>query len=237
MRYTQGTRNFKENYNKSLTELEDKHHASVSAMKESSLQDKNEFIKKTNDARNEEVFQMKRDFALQMDRTVQDYEKRLAQFERDNEYLKLSLNQKINEIIDQTDKKLETQTKLYEQKKAADTKSNQLLMDQREATLKREMDQLVANFQKKLDKTQVENNAKLKLITNDYEAKLKELKASTSQELAQKDAGQQVEMQRLKEAYETEKSRLVSSFENQIDSMKQGHKQQIESLGQYKRLS
>src|SRR5690606_22152511 len=196
----------KNSYNESLNDLEQKNIASVEAMKESHLQDKTEFIKKTTEARTDEIFNLKREFSATMDKMIQDYESRLSKYERDNEYLKLTFNQKINDITQQTDKKLAEQTNLYNQKKEADTKSAKLLMDQREAALKRERDQLIANFQRKLDKTQVENNSKLKLITNEYEAKLKELKASTSQEIALKDSQHQIEQQRVKEAYETEKA-------------------------------
>src|SRR5690606_15605913 len=112
----------KNSYNESLNDLEQKNIASVEAMKESHLQDKTEFIKKTTEARTDEIFNLKREFSATMDKMIQDYESRLSKYERDNEYLKLTFNQKINDITQQTDKKLAEQTNLYNQKKEADTK-------------------------------------------------------------------------------------------------------------------
>src|SRR5690606_26727493 len=123
------------------------------------------------------VFEMKRAFGKLMDATVQDYEQRLATYQRDSDYMKMTLNQKIQNIIDQTEKQLESQTKLFEDRRAADIKGQQLMMDQRERQLKKNFSDMSISYQKKIDKMQVENDTKFKLMTNDYETKLKELKA------------------------------------------------------------
>jgi phage host-nuclease inhibitor protein Gam len=194
-------------------------------------------MKKMQENRSNEIFAMKREFNKMMDATVQDYEQRIATYQRDNEYLKMSMNQKVANIIDQTDKKLESQRTLFEDRRSSDVKSQQIMMDQRETQLKKNFSEMNITYQKKIDKMQLESDTKLKLITNDYESKLKELKALTSKELAEKDSTQQVELERLKQAYEAEKTRVVNAYESQIENLKQGHKDQMSQMNDYKRLS
>jgi hypothetical protein len=227
----------KENFNTSMKQLEEKHQVSVTDVTKVSNQDKAEFVKSVNEARNKENFEMKRSFTRLMDQTVQDYEVRLANYQRDNEGLKMTMDQKIQNITDQTSKQLDTQQTLFEDRRAADLKNTQLLADQKEHHWKTAMNQTNTTFSKKIDKLQIESDTKLKLLTNDYENKLKELKAMTSKELAQKDTVKQIELDRIKMAYEEEKTRLVSGYDNQIEAIKIGHRDQMEAMKDFKRLS
>lgn len=227
----------KENFNQSMKAMEERNQLSLEDVTKSTNQDKAEFMKKMNENRANEIFAMKREFSKMMDSTVNDYEQRLANYQRENEHLKLTMDQKIQNITDQTEKQIESQRRMFEDRKAADVKGQQLLMDQRESQLKADMNHMSVSFQKKIDKMQVTSETKLKLLTNDYENKLKELRATTSRDLAQKDMNHQIEQERLKQAYEAEKNRVVASYENQIQSMKTGHREQMDSLKEYKRLS
>lgn len=227
----------KENFNQSLASMEEKHKAAITEIEKSSIKDKNDFVKIMQERRADEIFEMKRAFGRMMDATVQDYEQRLATYQRENEYLKMTMNQKIANIVDQTEKQLESQRVLFEDKRQADLKSQQLLMDQREAQLKRNFSDMNISYQKKIDKMQIENDTKFKLMTNDYETKLKELKAQTSKQLAQKDIAHQAELERVKQTYEDEKLRLVHAYESQIESLKRGHEDQMKQMSEYKRLS
>ncbi|MCM2351081.1 MAG: hypothetical protein NDI69_13755 [Bacteriovoracaceae bacterium] len=227
----------KESFHSSMKILEEKNQASLEDVTKVTNNDKAAFMKKVQENRSQELFEMKREFSKMMDGTVQDYEKRIANYQRDNEYLKMTMNQKVANIIDQTEKQLNSQRTLFEDRRAADIKGQQLLMDQRENQLKKKFSEMNHSYQKKIDKMQITNDTKLKLITNDYESKLKELKALTSKELAQKDTTQQVELERLKQAYEAEKTRVVNAYESQIENLKQGHKDQMSQMNDYKRLS
>lgn len=227
----------KENFNTSMKQLEEKHQVSIGDVTKVSNKDKTEFVKKMTETRNQEVFEMKREFSRLMDQTVQDYEQRLANYQRDNEYLKTTMDQKVQNITDLSEKNIETQRTLFEDRRASDIKNTQVLVDQREHHWKTALNQTNTNFQKKIDKLQTENDTKLKLLTNDYENKLKELKAMTSKELAQKDTMKQIELDRIKMAYDEEKNRLVSGFESQIASIKTGHNEQMQAMKDFKRLS
>lgn len=227
----------KENFHTSMKSLEEKHKASLEDVTKVANQDKNLFVKKMQENRSNEVFEMKREFTKMMDATVQDYEQRLATYQRDNEYLKMSMSEKIQNILDQTSNQLESQRTLFEDRRAADLKDQQTMMDQREASLKSQLSQTNNSYQKKIDKLQIESDSKLKLITNDYENKLKVLRASTSKDIAQKDITHKTEQDRLKQTYEEEKNRLISAYEGKISSMKEGHKDQMEQMKDFKRLS
>lgn len=227
----------KENFNTSMKQLEEKHQVSVGDVTKVSNKDKKDFVKEVTENRNQEMFAVKREFTRLMDQTVQDYEQRLSNYKRDNESLKMTMDQKIQNITDLTSKQLETQQTLFEDRRSADMKNTQLLADQKEHSWKTAMNQTNTKFQKKIDKMQIEGDTKLKLLTNDYENKLNELSATTSKELAQKDTIKQVEIDRMKMAYEEEKTRLVSGYDNQIEAIKTGHRDQMEAMKDFKRLS
>lgn len=227
----------KQDFNKSMTKLEEQHKASLEDVTLVTNKDKADFVKRMEDNRTQEIFALKREFSKMMDSTVLDYEQRLSNYQRDNEYLKTTMDQKISNITEQASKQLDSQRALYEDRRSADIKNNQILVDQKEHTLKTDMNRMNLNFQKKIDKMQIDSDSKLKLLTNDYENKLKELRASTSKELAMKDANQQLELDRIKMAFQDEKTRTVQSYEGQIASIKKGHSDQMDSMKDYKRLS
>lgn len=227
----------KESFNASMTSLEEKQKASLEDVTKVSNADKTEFVKRMQENRSKEIFELKRDFNKVMDATVQDYETRLSTYQRDNEYLKMTMDQKVSNIIDHTEKKLTSQKALFDARHAADVKGQQLLMDQKEAALKKNLSDMNIGFQKKIDKMQIDNDSKLKLITNEYENKLKELKATTVKEMAMKDTNHEIELDRLKKTYENEKSQLVSAHQAQLESVKSGHKEQMAQMQDFKRLS
>lgn len=226
-----------ENFNTSIKSLEEKSQATLEDVKKIAHTDKTEFMKKVSEARSKELFEIKREFTKLLDGTVAEYENRIAGYQRDNEMLKMTMDEKINEVIDRTAKERAAERKMVQDRKTADHAAFKLVADQRDSQYKTQLHDLNNNFQKKFDKLQIESDAKLKLITNDYENKLKELRASTSRELAEKDTTRQMELERIKQAYETEKTRVISSYEAQIESLKRGHQDQMDSMKDYKRLS
>ncbi|MGE3611735.1 MAG: hypothetical protein AB7I27_19250 [Bacteriovoracaceae bacterium] len=227
----------KETYNKSMKELEEKHKVALDDVTKVANEDKSVFIKKTNEARTKELFEMRRAFDKMMDSTVQDYEQRLAKYQRENDYLKLSMNQKVQNIVDQTDKQIESQRVMFENRRLSDIKAQQIMMDQQQSQAKSEINQITINFQKKIDKLQMDNETKLKLLTNDYENKLKEVQASKVKELSEKELASQMELQRLKNTLEQEKKGLIQNYEEQISTMKVAQKDQLQQMSDFKKLS
>jgi hypothetical protein len=227
----------KENFNSSMKTLEEKHKATLEDVTKTSNVDKADFMRKVQESRSNEVFAMKREFGKMMDATVQDYEQRINTYQRDLDYLKMNMNQKIHNLTDQSSKQLESERKLFDDRRTADIKGQQILMDQRESQLKKDFATMNFNYQKRIDKMQMENDTKLKLITNDYESKLKELKAVSSKEAATKDTSHSIELARIKQTFDDEKMRLVNSYESQIQSIKLGHKEQMTQMADYKKLS
>lgn len=234
---TSRMKKLKENFNKSMVDLQDRNNKAVEEITTSSNLDKANFVKKLHEIRNQEVFHMKREYTRLVNSLVEDYEKRIGQYQRDNEHLKLVMDQKVTNITDQTEKQMAQQRKNYDDQKSSEHKSQALLNDQKEFLHKTEVTQLNTNFQKKLDKHQIASETKLKLLTNDYENKLKELRTSTSKTLAEKEQKQMIDQERMKQSYEAEKMRIVTGFENQISEMKKAHTNQVDQLKEYKRLS
>ena len=180
---------------------------------------------------------MNREFSRMMDSTVHEYEQRLAKYQRDNENMKLTLDQKIQEMTDQSEKQLESQRSFYEERRVADMKTHHILMDEKDSRHKTESMQLSMNFQAKIDKMQIASESKLKTVTSDYETKLRDLRVSTAKDMALKETNQKTEIESLKSSYEAEKSRLVSTYENQLKLAKDRHENQLAQMNEYKRLS
>jgi hypothetical protein len=227
----------KENFNTSMATLEQKSREAMENITKTSNQDKADFMKKVEERRSDEMFEMKRAFNRMMDATVLDYEQRIENYRRDNEKLKEEMGLKIAILMDKTEKQMDTQTRIFEDRREADIRSQQNLMDERENQLKQKFTELNINYQKKIDKMQMENDTKFKLMANDYESRLKELKAVTSRELAQKENFHISEMQRVKSAYEDEKIRLINGYEGQIESLKNGNEEKIRQMADFKKLT
>jgi hypothetical protein len=195
--------------------LEEKHRNDITDVTVTANIDKKEFQKELHERRNNELFDMKREFTKLLDTTVLEYENRLGNYQRENETLRLEMDQKVSNIVDQMDKALETERKLNTDKRTADLRSHQLLMDQRENGLKTQMNEMSTGYQRKMDNMQIESDTKLKLLTNEYENKLKQLASAKDKEMNTKDTAHASELERMKVAYAEEKGRLVSQYQNQ----------------------
>jgi hypothetical protein len=229
--------NLQENFHKAMTTMEERTKLSIDDVTVTSNKDKAGFVKDLNEKRSKELFELKRDFGQSMDKTIQNYEQRLATANRENDLLKMTMNQKVGNIIDQTEKQLEAERAINDGRRKSEQQDSQIAIDQREHKLRTEMNTVIVNYQRKLDKMQVDNDTKMKLITNNYENRLKELNTLKSKELSQKDTTHQMEIQRTMGAAEDEKGRIISAYENKIAGIKAGHEERMLQLDEFKKLS
>lgn len=230
-------KNVSDNFTKTIKALEEKNKMAVDDLTTVTKKDKDEFMKVMNENRNNELYELKREFSRVMDVTIEGYEKRLGTYQRENEYLKLTMDEKINALTNQAQKNAETQKKLYEDMMTANDRESQMLNDQRQHTNKTETNRIITGFQKKIDKMQIDNDTKLKNLTTDYENKLKELTSSRNRDNMIKDMAQVQEIERVKNNFEDEKNRIVSQYQNQITEMKRGQEAQLEEMRNFKKLS
>ncbi len=226
-----------ETFNTTVKTLEDKHIADLQELSRITSNDKNDFIKAMQKRRSEEIYDMKRAFNNVMDATVQDYEQRLASYHRENEQLKITMDLKTQKMLDSTQKELNAQRNMFDERRDADLKSQKMIMDEREHILRKNMNELMSNYQKKIDKMQFENDTEMKLMSKDYDNRFTELKEFTRKELETKDNLTRLEINRLKEANENELTRVVNMYEAQIESIKNAHKEQINNINENKRIS
>lgn len=226
-----------ETFNTTVKTLEDKHIADLQELSRITSNDKNDFIKAMQKRRSEEIYDMKRAFNNVMDATVQDYEQRLASYHRENEQLKITMDLKTQKMLDSTQKELNAQRNMFDERRDADLKSQKMMMDEREHILRKNMNELISNYQKKIDKMQFENDTEMKLMSKDYDNRFTELKEFTRKELETKDNLTRLEINRLKEANENELTRVVNMYEAQIESIKNAHKEQINNITENKRIS
>lgn len=230
-------KNLKEHFNKSMGALEEKLQTSMSELNAINRKDKMEFIKKTNEKHLSDMFYLRREMGREMDATVQNYENKIANLQKENELLREKMDQKVSDIISYTDQKLETQKSLYEEQRKADQNDQKIAQDEREHQIKSDTNRIIVNFQQKLEKLQAQSTARIKLLTNEYENKLREQAALNSKELAHRDNKHKGEMDALRRNYETDKANLIATFNAHTESLKVGHAEQMEQLKNYKKLS
>ncbi len=226
----------KDNFNKSLLDLQDKNERFVSELKSTTNEEKIEFINNANKARNEEILELRRNFGKLMDSTVGNYESRMKTMERENSRLRQDLDLKVSMVMENADNQIRLQQELYNEKKIADQKANQALMDARDTNFNNKILQLSDSFQQKMDNQSQLNELQNKQLVNDYEAKLKVKDALMAKTIAERQARHSAEMKSLKAAMEQEKAQLISQYENQMNQLKLSQKQQIDQLNEYKRM-
>ncbi|MFP5492626.1 MAG: hypothetical protein ACLGG0_14065 [Bacteriovoracia bacterium] len=226
----------KENYNKSLQDLAAKNEKFVVELKDQTDKDKATFITMNNQQRNEEILDLRRNFNNLMDTTVGNYETRLAASNRENAQLRDELDQKVGFVMAEADRQLKQQQQIYEDKRQADAKSNQMLMDQRENNLRNKILEVSNSYSRKMDQQTYNSEMKLKGTVSDYENRIKMMEVSQNKALAEKEALHKNEMKSLKSALEQEKAQLISQYENEINQLKLSQKQQIDQLNDYKRM-
>lgn len=226
-----------ENFTNTVKSLEARNNDNMAVLAKSTNEDKAEFMKKMTENRNAEMLEIKREFQKLMDGTVADYEKRLNNYQKDNENLKLTMEQKIQTITDQAQKEVESQRRLFDDRRVADLRAHQLLQDQKDNDFKRKLDEMNVTYEKRMNQMQSNHDAKFKLAVNEYENRLKEAMASKARELNEKDLNRAMELERTKMAYEDEKTRIINQYENQLEQVKKGHADQMSQMKEFKRLS
>lgn len=230
-------KNLKENFHKSMTELEDKLRANIEDVTRSANADKKEFVKRTSEQTIQQLADMKAEYNRHLDQTVQGYEFRIATLEKDIDDLKMSSNQKMAAMAQQSEVELEHERKTGAERRDAEVRGLKAAIDEQEHKHRMEVNSHMVNYQKQLAKMQAQNDLKLKLISNDYETKLKEANASKSRELAEKENYGRAEMERLKANYAEDKQRLVGAYEAKIQQLKDLHETQMQQLNDFKKLS
>ena len=226
----------KENFNKSLQDLVAKNEKFVVELKDQTDKDKATFITMNNQQRNEEILDLRRNFNNLMDTTVGNYETRLAASNRENAQLRDELDQKVGFVMAEADRQLKQQQQIYEDKRQADNKSNQMLMDQRENNLRNKILEVSNSYSRKMDQQTYNSEMKLKGTVSDYENRIKMMEVAQNKALAEKEALHKNELKTLKSALEQEKAQIISQYENEINQLKLSQKQQIDQLNDYKRM-
>lgn len=230
-------KNLKENFHKSMTELEDKLRANIEDVTRSANADKKDFVKRTSEQTIQQLADMKTEYNRHLDQTVQGYEFRLQMMQKDFDELKMNANQKMAAQTQQSEVELEHERKTGAERRDAEVRGLKAAIDELEHKHRMETNGHMVNFQKQLAKIQAQNDLKLKLISNDYESKLKEANASKSRDLAEKDNYNRAEMERLKANYADDKQRLTSGYEAKIQQLKDHHDTQMQQLTDFKKLS
>jgi hypothetical protein len=227
----------KEVFNVSLQDLQEKNEKLIAVLQTATNEEKADFINNTQKQRSEEILELRRNFSKLMDSTIGEYETRIKSMERDNNRLKQDRDLRVSMVMENADNHIRLQQELYNEKKLADLKSNQSVMDARDSNFKNKILQLTDSFQQKMDNLSQANELKMKQIVNDYEAKLKIKDALMAKALSEKQVRHNSEINSLKSTKENEKSQLISQYENQINQLKQSQKLQTEQLNEYKRMS
>jgi hypothetical protein len=227
----------KENFNKSLADLQDRNERFVVELKKQTTDDKTKFITQSNIQRNDEITELRRSFNKLMDTTSGDYESRLDTANRENGQLRTELDQKVSFLMGDADRRVEQQTRMYEDKRQADLKAAQALMDQRQSAFQAKIREVSNSYQQKMDQQTYDSEMRLKQVTKNFEAQLKAKDALYAKDMGEKTNLNNAELKRLKSAMDAEKGQLISQYENQITELKRSHKLEQDKLNDYKGIS
>lgn len=230
-------KNLKENFHKSMTEIEGKLRENIEDVTRSANADKREFIKKENERTIQQLADMKAEFNRQLDQTIQSYEFRLSTAQKNFDELRMSSDQKMASMAQQAETELDYERKTASERRDAEVRGLKAAMDEAEHKHRMEVNGMMINYQKQLAKIQAQNDLKLKLISNDYETKLKDANATKSRELAEKDNYNRAELERLKSNYSDDKQRMVAAYEAKLQQLKDHHDTQMQQLTDFKKLS
>lgn len=230
-------KNLKENFHKSMTQIEEKLRENIEDVTRTANADKKQFAKKESERTIQQLADMKHEFNRQLDQTVQSYEFRLANAEKNFEELTMNSNQKMAEMAQHSETELEYERKTGAERRNAEVRGLKSAIDEQEHKHRMEVNGMMVNYQKQLAKIQAQNDLKLKLITNDYESKLKEAQASKSRELAEKDNINRTELERLKGNFIDDKNTTVAAYEAKLQQLKDHHETQMQQLNEFKKLS
>ncbi len=227
----------KENFNKSLADLQERNDKFVVSLKDQTDEDKVKFINQSNQQRNDEITDLRRNFNKLMDTTSGDYESRLNTANRENGQLRTELDQKVSFLMGDADRRVEQQTRMYEDKRQADLKAAQALMDHRQSAFQAKIRDVSNSYQQKMDQQTYDSEMRLKQVTKDFEAQLKAKDALYAKDMGEKTNLNNAELKRLKSAMDAEKGQLISQYENQITELKRSHKLEQDKLNDYKGIS
>jgi hypothetical protein len=230
-------KNLKENFHKSMTEIESKLRENIEDVTRSANADKKEFMKLSSQRTMQQLADMKAEFNRQLDQTIQGYEFRLSNAEKDFSEYQMATEQKMASMAQQSEKELNYERTTGAERRNAEVRGLKSAIDEQEHKHRMEVNAMMVNYQKQISKVQSQSDLKLKLISNDYETKLKEAQASKSRELAEKDNINRAEMERLKLNYSDEKQRTVADYEAKLQQMKDHHETQMQQLNEFKKLS
>lgn len=226
----------KETFNNTAKDLESKHNANLESVRFANKADKANYVKNMTEERNSMLFDMKREQGKAMDRSVAEYEMRLATKQKEYENMRTALEDKLATTIDESDKKLENALKTYEERRLSDLRDHQLLTEQKENQLKGTINMLNLTHQKKMDQMGQLSDRKIKLLTQDYENKLKNVQESKVAELNSKDVAQAAELERMKTSFEDQKMRLMNQYESRITTIRNAHEEQMQQMRDFKKL-
>jgi len=227
----------KENFNKSLADLQERNEKFVVELKKQTDDDKVKFINLSNQQRNDEITDLRRNFNKLMDTTSGDYESRLNTANRENSQLRTELDQKVSFLMSDADRRVEQQTRMYEDKRQADLKAAQALMDHRQASFQAKIRDVSNSYQQKMDQQTYDAEMRLKQVTKDFEAQLKAKDAMYAKDMGEKNTLNNAELKRLKSAMDAEKAQMIGQYENQITELKRSHKLEQDKLNDYKGIS
>lgn len=229
--------NLKEHFQTSMTAMDERLKNNMEELKRISDADKAEYIKLTSTKHIEDMMDMRREMSKLINMTVENYENRLSEAERENSALKNAMDQKVSDIIEYTDRKLDQQSRLYQQQRKAELNDQKLTQDQRDHEVKGNTGKIISNFQQKLEKMQSQFDSKIKLLTNDYENKLREQTMLNSQEMAKKEVSAKTERENLSRVHQDEKDAIIASFRENIEHLKKNHDDQMQQMKNYNKIS
>jgi hypothetical protein len=223
----------KEQFRESLTKANHDSKQSIEAAREEFVREKRVLEERISEQNSAKSDALKASHQSQMMKTREGYEKKISFLENQNKELKLTMETKLNEVMNKSQVEVARQQRAFKMTADSEVKMEREAAKSREEQLRLNMVSMQKNFDEKLNEMQTLQNNKINQLTFDYENKLRSEQDKYQQIVEQNKRFSELEQTRLLAAKEDEKARLVSQYEDRIKKLQDVNKQKMQEMERF----
>jgi hypothetical protein len=225
--------NLKENFNKALTDVQEKNVNSFEQVKKEAQEEKNKIMLELSRQNTNDKYDMKKQFLSKIDTLSQVYEKKIQGLETANIDLKTRFEDTVREITYKSNKEIERINDMHSKNQAIAVETERRIGDQKVSDLKNSMVRMEGQFnekmivekrmnEKQLREYQIRSNEQIELIKKKYEEQMAEL-----------DRGHIRDKERMKNEFDFEKKNIVTQYQDQIQNFKDREVQRVSDMKEF----
>lgn len=227
----------KENFNRSLSDVSFKSGIQVDSVKEQAEADKKAFLERVKEETTNEKLDMNRSHKRRMSIMQQNYEKKIANLEADNNKIKNQMNFAIQTLTQKNNDLMEAKEQFFDETRKADIRRFESKLISKDNEAKKNLQLVHSEYQKRMEDQRINNLNDLRNQSNDYEMKMKNQSRKFKQEITELVRNHQRLLQEKTNQLDIEKGQLITRYENEITRLKNLHQIEQDRVDKYQRLA